>query len=262
MRKVVDTRAISDKEKRFSVFGGDPLAGDWSADSEKSPEFAAENLDNATTHDIWLADDDSGEVTLDLGEAKAVNFVGIIGVKLSDYELAYSDDDISYTVVGDAEDAITAGFMFDEVVARYWRIAVDVDSGYAGLRVAFVGTAFRMTQPVYGGVKPITLARQTDARPDISESGQWLGGRIQRRGFGPVNVSYMHLEPDFVRSTVDPFADDRRAKPFFWAWRPAPGSPSENEIAYCRLENDIQPENMGVKNYMQVDMTIRGFGDV
>ena len=127
------------------------------------------------------------------------------------------------------------------VNARRIHIRINTPSAPGFIGVVMAGMALQMQHPIYGGVNPITLNRVTDYFNNRSESGEWLGRQIRRRGLQS-SVSFDRLTAPWYRQYFDPFVKVAREKPFFFAWRP---SEYPTEIAYCWTDGDIRPSNSG-----------------
>lgn len=106
--------------------------------------------------------------------------------------------------------------------------------------------------------KPITEARQIEYEFNQSQTGEWLGQTVKRRGLAfDANIS--HLSEDWTDNTYAPFRNHADAGlPFFYAARP---SKYADEVAYCMAESIVQSERaIGNKNISRsVSMALRGF---
>lgn len=139
------------------------------------------------------------------------------------------------------------------VSVRRLRVTVG-GTGAGAIGVVSAGIALQMQRPIYGGVNPITLNRVTDYFSNQSESGNWLGRQIRRRGLES-SLSFERLTAPWYRQYFDPFVRSARELPFFFAWRP---SDYPAEVAYCWTDGDIQPSNSGGgNNYMSVSFSVK-----
>lgn len=253
-----DSRTGADDTKAVIVW--DNLAGDWTATSELAA-FPAINLAEESTDDLWLADNvTSADATIDFGSNKTVGAVFAYVVEGESIQVAYSTDDVTYTVIDSGATDDNTLFLFDDVTARYIRLRITAAAAAdLGLAVAIIGEKLVMQRSVYQGLTPTNLARDSQIRPQISESGNWLGSTIQRRGFSPP-ITWSNLKAQWYRDNFEPFAKDRIGKPFVIAWRPESGKPSENDVLYAISPSDVVPENSGPRDYMSVTLEMRGFG--
>lgn len=168
----------------------------------------------------------------------------------------YSETDISDFIefAAPRANAQSAMMFFSEpVTARRLRVTVG-GAGAGAIGVISAGVALQIPHPIYGGVNPITLNRVTDYFNNRSESGEWLGRQIRRRGLEST-LSFERLTALFYRQFFDPFVVSARSLPFFFAWRPAD---YPNEAAYCWTESDIQPSNSGGStDYISVSFAVK-----
>lgn len=197
-------------------------------------------------------------LNIDVLSAVDVDYVGIQGRGITNVKVYSSSDDITYTQLVDFNPtgrAIMA--LFEEVTARYYRVTL---TGSALAIIAMkVGKALAMQRAIYGGHTPITMGRTSAIRPTMSETGQFLGASIQRKGLG-TQFSWGNLKADWYRQYFDLFVQSEpRVNPFFIAWRPLS---YPNEVAYCWAAGDITPSNTGTKDFMSVSMSVEGFSDV
>lgn len=132
-------------------------------------------------------------------------------------------------------------FLESPISVRRIRVRISGGSGSGYIGVLSAGLALQMQHPIYGGVNPITLNRVTDYFNNRSESGEWLGRQIRRRGLQS-SVSFDRLTAPWYRQYFDPFVRAAREAPFFFAWRP---SDYPAEVAYCWTDGDISPSNSG-----------------
>lgn len=149
-------------------------------------------------------------------------------------------------------------FLFDPV-----EDVVDVRISITGgsdreIGVIYAGRALQMYQPIYGGHGPIDLSASTEYQSNMSESGQFLGRNIVRKGT-EANYSFKNLDPEWVREKLKPFIDSARTAPFFIKWRPD----RYDDIALCYTTDDIRPTNMGGgSGLMQVNFSVKGHSDI
>lgn len=124
--------------------------------------------------------------------------------------------------------------------------------------VVHVGKALQMQRPIYGGHSPIDLNAKVDYQSVMSDSGQFLGRNIVRKG-SDTNFNWKHLDPDWYRQRFQPFVESAKTKPFFIKWRPD----LYDVAAYGYTNGDLSPSNMGGgHNLMQVAMQVRAHDDV
>lgn len=141
-------------------------------------------------------------------------------------------------------------FLFGAVTAQQWHIYMT--NAACELGVVKFGKAMQMQRPLYGGHSPLQMARQFGLRSNISETGEVLGRSVQRTML-QTQLSWQHLDADWVRSTWRPFQTGAAAEPFFIAWRPETFS----EVALAMIDENPVPQNMGIRDWMSVDMSVR-----
>ncbi len=260
---IYDDRTTTDDIRKRSVIAWEKMSGTWSATSEKA-DFGVALLDNVSTDDMWLADNvTQADAKLDLGEEKTVEHVFLLIAEADTFEVAYSTDDSTYTDITSSPQTAerNALVLFDAVTARYIRIRLNASSAAdLGLAVVYVGRPLVMQRQVFGGLEPPSLARDDKIRPQISEGGQWLGSTVQRKGFS-FSLEWRHLEYQWFQSNMQPFAEKTRGVPFPIAWRPEPGTPSENDVLLAIATDNIVPSTMSIRDYVSVSISMRGFGE-
>lgn len=123
----------------------------------------------------------------------------------------------------------------------------------------FAGKLLRMPRSIYGGHSPISLSKKTKYQSVMSESGQFLGRTITRKGL-QASFSWQFLEPNWYRDTFQTFTDSARTKPFYIKWKPDDFS---EEVAFGYLTGDPAPSNMGGGHaLMSVSVTMRAHSDL
>jgi hypothetical protein len=146
-------------------------------------------------------------------------------------------------------------FLFGTITARYWRIRVR--NAIAKIAVVYVGAALAMQRKIYQGHTPITLSRITETTQNTSETGQYLGRSIIRKGL-KTSCEYQHLTADWYRANFDPFVEAAREAPFFYAWRPIQ---YPDELGFVWTNGDIRPTNTGPRNFMSVSFSVTGIAN-
>jgi hypothetical protein len=112
-----------------------------------------------------------------------------------------------------------------------------------------------MSMPIYGGHKPITLNRVTEAQQQFSETGQWLG-RIAKRQAITSTYSWDYLDAAWYDINFEPFAKTLPLYPFGIAGNP---SAIASDVGWVWTSQDVQPSNMGVKAYRAVSIDVTGY---
>jgi hypothetical protein len=145
--------------------------------------------------------------------------------------------------------------IFEPVKAQRWRIAVNNSSSVPEIGVIKFGSAMQMERPLYGGHAPIPMARQTILRSNYSETGEYLG-RVKQRSYLITEYAWQHLSSTWVRANWPSFQLATEAEPFWIAWRPG----TFGDVGYCQLDEVPVPSNMGIRDLMEVSMSVRARG--
>lgn len=227
------------------------------------PGYPLSAITNPATYERYRPTALPASIQVDCGAAMAVDYIGIaahtLGSSGCTVVLESSTNQSTWTnrlTISPGSDETIMGF-FGQVSERYWRIRI-TGPVVPLVGVVYLGAALTMQRELYGGHTPLVLARMTAVRPNLSETGQWLGASQTRAGFG-TSFAWRHLTAAWYRAEFDPFvATNPRVRPFFIAWRPH-SFPSE--VGYCWATEDIAPQNMGIRDLMSVDMRVEAFRD-
>jgi hypothetical protein len=123
--------------------------------------------------------------------------------------------------------------------------------------VIYMGTALEMMRPIYGGHTPINLARTTVIRPNVSDTGQFLGRSITRKG-SRGSWMWKNLTAAWLRKYIDPFIVSALTLPFFVLWRP---SSFPGESGYSWTGQDLSAANVGSKDRMTFNLDASGLAN-
>jgi hypothetical protein len=227
--------------------------------SSAAAGFPASGAQNPMTYEYWRPTSMPATWAVDAGSAVSCNYFGIaahtFGSSSTTVSIQYSTDNSSWTTI-DSNSPTTDGplmFLFTPVTARYWRISLS-GALIPSVGVVYIGTTLDMQRACYAGLSPINFSRDTVIRPNRSENGLWLGRSIIREG-SSMNVSYRHLDYDWYKTYFDPFVEQARKYPFFFAWRPQ-GYPES--VGYVWTNADIAPTTMGIRDLLQVSFDMQG----
>jgi hypothetical protein len=137
---------------------------------------------------------------------------------------------------------------------REVRVTVNEGSDIA-IGIIRAGVALQLSIPLYGGHRPLTLNRVTEAQQQFSETGQWLGSIIKRRA---VTTSYdwEYLTATWYDTNFEPFAKTLPLQPFCIA-----GNPSKiaTDVGFVFTDRDVEPVNMGINAYRSVSLSVTGY---
>ena len=206
------------------------------------------------TFEYYMPDQNTWEIEISWTDAQDVDYVAIGGHTAGTAGATVSVD-VGGANVGSASPSSDRPliWLFEERSVTSIKISGDQACRIA---VVYFGKALAMYRPIFSGVTPISMARQTTRRGSVSIGGQLLGQDIVRQGV-QFSLSWRHLPGEWYRDNVEPFALDARRYPVFVAWRP---SEYPLETAYAWVDGDIQPSNMGIRDLMEVSVNFEGIG--
>ncbi|MFA9232000.1 MAG: hypothetical protein ACEQSU_14850 [Microgenomates group bacterium] len=134
------------------------------------------------------------------------------------------------------------------------RLRVNILSGTAPeISVIRFGLALQMEQPIFGGHTPIDLSRQTILRSNRSETGEFLG-RTKQRTLLATSFDWTHMTTAWVEANWPTMQKAVESEPFFIVWRPS----DRQHVGYCQTDRVPVPQNMGVRDFMSVELQVRG----
>lgn len=221
--------------------------------SSEAESWPASALSNVMTYERWKPAAVPAWVQFDAGRAVEVDYLGIashaLGSAGATFSLQRSSDGATWSDVVTAEPADDSAMMvlFEPVSARYWRL--NVTGAVASVGILYLGKVLETYRPVSPGHSPGSLSRMTEIMPNVSTGGQFLGRSVIRQGY-ETSYEWEHLPAQWYRDYFDPFAKSAIKYPFFIAWNPL-RRPAEVLYAWVP-KDDIQPENMGVRDWMRV----------
>lgn len=213
----------------------------------------------ADTVDKWKAVSGASTWRVDLGAARAVDYVGLVvdaaGVQIT---VAYSDDDSTWTTFATAVTPTNGApvLLLDaSVSARYWRISV---ASPVALACVYIGQVLEVQRPFFDGFSPLSLSRNTDTTSSMTRGGQFVGQDIIRRGVSG-SIELQNLKPDWYRESFDPLVQHLQTTPIFFAWNllRAP-----NDINFCWVPDGIKPVMAAISpgGRVSVSVALNGIG--
>lgn len=234
--------------------------------STADTDAEGESVLNGLTWDFWQPTAVPGVIAFTFPEAITADYCGIAGHTLTetgnDVELQYWDGlspgswvSLGSVIPGSETGNKTIMFLFDSVSSAIWRLIVDggTTTTMPVLGAVSIGTSLVLERKIYGGHTPITLAKNTVIRPQISEGGQFLGRSIIREG-ASTTIALNNLSAPWVRSDFFPFMESARTYPFFFSWRAT--AAYADEVAYCWTKQDIRVTNNGQANLMDTSFSV------
>ena len=144
---------------------------------------------------------------------------------------------------------------FDPISADMWRVRISLNSSPpvdSVIGVLAFGPVMEMQRGTKPGFAPSGYSNKSEFVNSISESGEFLGKSLIRRG-EERTVQISNVTPAWVRSTWQPFAAHCETKPFFFLWDE---TSHPIECAYCVPISDPEAK-YGHKLYMDVSVRCR-----
>lgn len=253
-----------DNDANRGAIGYESIAPDSTITaSTEATGYEAANVADGLTWDFWrpLDGDTAAWIAFDYGSLVSVDYVGIavhnlgsIGasVTVQAYIGGMWQDVHEFTPTSDAP--LMA--LFEALEAQEWRLVLSGYTAYdtPSIGVVNIGTAMRFQRNIYVGHTPITMGRNTNIKPNLSNTGQFLGRSVERRG-AQTNIALNNLTPDWYRETFEPFAQYAITGAFFWMWRP---DDYPEEVGYVWTTTDIIPSNQRNNGMMSVSFKVEG----
>ena len=137
------------------------------------------------------------------------------------------------------------------------RITVTYSGTAPTLGVVRAGNVLEMARPFYQGHNPAILAADNTLRPNVSESGEWLGASLIRQGRS-VKMDWQNLASSWIREKWTPFSKTIKTSPFIIAWNAKKFS---TDVFYCSSSDTPMPTHSGPRDLMSVSLSARGYSD-
>ena len=137
------------------------------------------------------------------------------------------------------------------------RITVTYSGTAPTLGVVRAGNVLEMARPFYQGHNPAILAADNTLRPNVSESGEWLGASLIRQGRS-VKMDWKNIASSWIREKWTPFSKTIKTSPFIIAWNAKKFS---TDVFYCSSSDTPMPTHSGPRDLMSVSLSARGYSD-
>tara|TARA_R110000744_G_scaffold324445_1_gene430238 strand:- start:52 stop:597 length:546 start_codon:yes stop_codon:yes gene_type:complete len=144
--------------------------------------------------------------------------------------------------------------IFEPQTRQLWRISI-TNGTAPTVGVIKFGKALQMQRAIYAGHAPIDMARQTILRSNFSETGEFLG-RSKQRNYLSTSFDWQHLRTAWIETNWPAMQKAVESEPFWIAWRPIASA----AVGYCQTDEVPIPSKMGIKDFMSVQLTVRGRG--
>ena len=224
--------------------------------SSEADGYDGTNAATATTADRWKPTSLVATWDLVFDDFEDVNAVAIAshtigsndcGVRIDQWDGA---DWVAIMTVKFPEDDGPVVFLFEELNLDRIRVRIS-GSDAPEIGVIHVSKAIELPQKVYMGAQtPVDLALVTKFENNRTSNGQYLGRSIvSAKNENTFTVE--HLTETWVRDNLFPFIKDAREYPYFLLERP---EDYPDAVSYRWRDDDITPQRMGMKSYMQVDL--------
>lgn len=217
--------------------------------------YLADNAFNGTTYDRYKPTSSPAEIVLDLLAAKDVDYIATLTKNVTSIQILRSSDNITYTSIATLSSTDASNMiLFDNVTYRYYKII------FTGTNIEVIniklGLSLEMQRAIYSGHSPLALSRIHAIRPNVSETGQFLGATVRRKGLKG-QFSWNNLQATWYRNNFDVFAQSiPQANPFFIAWRP---QSFPNDCNYVWAMGDVTPTNTGTLDFMSVSIDVEAY---
>ena len=236
------------------------LTGGTVTASSTATGYFADGPDNSLTYEKWKPSSLSATWEYDHGATATCDYCCIaahtMGTNGNTLQVQYWNGSSWSGLIPATAITSDAPIMciFGQQTRQRWRIQVSSGTAPTIGAVKF-GLSMQMQRPLFGGHAPINTARQTVMRSNYSETGEFLGRSIQRT-YGATDYAWQHLTPTWVRNNWRDFQLASEREPFWIAWRPG----DNGDVAYAMVDETPIPQNMGIKGFMSVSMSIRSRG--
>jgi hypothetical protein len=241
-------------------------AGNVSATTE-ADGFPVTNVANPSTNLRWEGVAGSPEadeyITLDLQTVELVDYVAIARHNFATAQIPVSIEALeegspeSWTeIVADVIPPNDGPLLFRFTPQAVTSLRIRMQPGLAAptAAVVYAGALLVLQRRIFVGHTPITMGRSSKVTNAKSENGDFLG-RIVLNTMTKTSVDLQNLTPDWYRTYMEPFVQDARERPFFFAWRPGD---YPNEVGFAWLTSDPQPSNQSPNGFMQVGLEMGG----
>ena len=214
------------------------------------------------TYERWEVPAGTQSARLQLNIVGCVNYIGIAAHNLftagcTNLQIQVSETIGSgwYTVYSEVPKNNSPIFALIDDCQDVIEVRIIVTGGSdREIGVVYAGESLIMQRALFSGHSPINLSSMTEYRNAMSDSGQFLGRRIRRKG-QQASFAWSNLTDDWYREYFQPFVVSAKTAPFFINWRPDYYS---EESAFGYTTADIAPSNQGgTTRMLSVSFTMR-----
>jgi hypothetical protein len=140
-------------------------------------------------------------------------------------------------------------------LTKDFRIVIGDGTGVT-VGIIRAGVALQMERPFYGGHAPLNWNRTTEAEPQVTEGGQWVG-QIVRRISQRATYDWSHLTQAWYDANFEPFARSLPTRPFGIIGNPARLGAAD--VGWCWTGQDVSPQLMGIRDLVSVSLPVTGY---
>ncbi len=239
------------------ILANNILIGQPATATSAAGGFPASAVTNPLTYERWApATGGSSAVTIDL-PGKFFNTLAIAAHTLGTNGVTFTI--AGFTSLGSWVDLITQTPTTDEpfvlcfgFIKIFTKLRITINK-QAEIGVVYAGLRLNMPLSIYGGHTPDTLGRTVEYKTAESVTGNFLGRTVVRSGY-EARYEFKYLGAAWYRQNFDQFARDAITNPFFIAWYP---SKYPLEVVYGWTDRTIVPNNSGLKDYLDVNFTVK-----
>jgi hypothetical protein len=231
----------------------------------EADDYPATNLANPITAPDarWRGDAAAAdEIVVNVDTVEEIDYVGIARHNFGSAGISVTvegstDDEASYqelvaeTLLPDDAPAL---FRFVPQALTHIRLVLGTGTAAPECAVLYAGKLLTLQRRIYVPHTPINYGRSSRSANGVSESGEYLGSIILSESLATA-FDHKNMTPDWYRANFDPFIKVCKEAPFFFAWRP---QSYPNEIGFCWMTNDPQPQNQLPNGMMQIQLQMKG----
>lgn len=234
-------------------------------------DYPVTNLANSSTYSRWQGGDNGSPLsgvdeylTVTVSSPDPIDYVAIARHNFGSAQIPISievDDGLGdspghHEVIPSVllADDTPVLFRFSPLSLTSLRVRLQPGSEVPTAAVLYVGKLLVLQRRIYVGHTPMKYGRNARILTGRSEAGHFLG-RVVLQETRESSVSLQNLTPSWYRTYLDPFIQDSKENPFFFAWRPQ-SYPYETGFAW--LTNEPKPVNQRANGMMQIDLQMSG----
>lgn len=121
-------------------------------------------------------------------------------------------------------------------------------------RCVFAGTGVTVERGMFNGIQPPLASGSFVSDTVLSVNGSIIGRNVRRED-RQMKLDFSPVTAGWVRTSWEPFVAHMQKFACFYQWNP--NGPYGTEIVFAGAEQISPPENINLKGYMKVGMTLR-----